>query len=135
MTEPPMGPPPSTGPANQPNNDDRRTMAQVAHFGLIIGVLPSLVIYLVKGEDPWVKAEAAKAFNFGLGLNVLIIFFWIGRFAFSLGDNIIATTLSCGLCLFGLAGTLAMGILGILNGIRITNGEETSYPFEIPILK
>lgn len=135
---PPPPPPPSSGPAGQPNSNDDRTLAQVAHFAMVIfGFIPALIIYLVKGDNPWVKSESAKAFNFAIipfGINIMIGIF---SRVLSLVDTsgFVSLAFACVTCFIPLALWVTMAIFGIMNGIKVGNGEETRYPFEIPILK
>src|SRR5687768_8905229 len=46
-------------------NSDEKTWALVAHFGGIVGFVPALIVFLVKGqESPTVRAHAVTALNF-----------------------------------------------------------------------
>lgn len=133
-------PPPSDGmePSGGAPNSDDKTMAMIAHFGIIVaGFLAPLIIYLVKGDSPWVKKEAAKAFNFTIIFSILYIVLFFGNFALGIIDSsgIIGLASSCISCLLFPAALIANLAFGVINGMKVNNGEETKYPFEVPILK
>ncbi|MFN8015871.1 MAG: DUF4870 domain-containing protein [Acidimicrobiia bacterium] len=139
MTTPPPPPPsdlpPTSGGAG---SGDDKTMALIAHFGIILfGFIPPLIIYLIKGDSPWAKREAAKAFNFTIIFTAL--FFVLGILNVVLGTidstGFIGLASSCITCLLFPAAWIANLVFGIMNGMKANNGEETKYPFEIPILK
>lgn len=130
MTTPP--PPPPQVPSNSGSSDDK-TMALIAHFGIaIFGFLPPLIIYLVKGDSPWVKNEAAKAFNFTIVATAAYAAAFVLNIVSAVADIGI---IGCFTCLLYIAAFLMNIIFGVINGIKVNNGEETKYPFEIPILK
>lgn len=138
---PPTPPPPPPGatppPGGEPSSDDK-TMALIAHFGIIIfGFLPPLIIYLVKGDSPWVKKEAAKAFNFTIIFTALWLLLTFGRFGLILFDDtgLIGLATSCVTCLLWPAVGITNLVFGVINGMKVSNNEESKYPFEIPILK
>lgn len=137
MTTPPPPPPeyiPPTG--GGAGSSDDKTMALIAHFGMIIfGFLPALIIYFVKGDNPWVKKEAAKAFNFSVIFSVLVIGFEFLSLFFSIVLDTAGFIATCIGCLLIPASWITMIIFGIMNGIKVNNDEESKYPFEVPILK
>lgn len=140
---PPVPPMPEQGPTGGSNDD--KTMALISHFGIIIfGFLPALIIYFVKGDSPWVKKEAAKAFNFAI---IPTAISWFITLLYTMG--VFNTTRSIGYgyeveergglaCIFILVSTaiwIATSVFAIINGIKINDGKETKYPVEVPILK
>lgn len=130
MTTPPPQPPEPVPPqGGSPASDDDKTMAQICHFGMVIfGFWPALIIYLVKSDAPWVKNEAAKAFNFSIITSVILVFFSVLRFIDFL-------FISCFACVLMLAVIAIQAVYGIINGLKVNEGKETAYPVEIPLLK
>ena len=133
MTTPPPVPPESAPQGGgAPNNDDK-TMALVAHFGMVLfGWLPALIIYLVKSDSPWVKREAAKAFNFSILATGAYIALFILGIAIAVID---IPFIGCFVTLGYLAVWITMAAFGIMNGIKVNDGGESKYPFEAPLLK
>jgi len=132
MTTPPPMPPDSGSYGEEPNADDQ-TMAMIAHFGMILfGWLPALIIYLVKGDAPWVKGEAAKAFNFAIVIQAAYIAFFVVGIMIAIIDIPI---LGCIVWLGYFGAWVVQAIFGVVNGMKINKNEVTKYPVEIPILK
>ncbi len=137
MTTPPPPPGASAPMGGQPNGDDK-TMAMFAHFGIILfGFLAPLIIYFIKGDSPWVKKEAAKAFNFTIVLSavmavLVVIYVFLGILD---SDGFIALVSLCFGCIFIPVAWIVNAIFGGMNGMKANNGEETKYPFELPLLK
>lgn len=130
MTTPP--PESSSNYSGEPSSDDR-TMALICHFGMILFAwLPALIIYIVRGESPWVKKEAAKAFNFAIAIQVGYVVFFVLQLVFAVLD---LSILGCISTLAYVALWVALVVFGIINGMKVNNNEETRYPFEIPLLK
>ncbi len=132
MTTPPV--PPESGPsAGQAPDSDQQTMAMICHFGMILfGWIPALIIYVVKGDSPWVKKEAAKAFNFAITIQIAYVATFFLGIVVAFADVGILGCLTS-LIYFGLWITAA--VFAVINGMKINSNEETKYPFEIPILK
>ena len=139
MTTPPPPPPPPSEPMGQPaGSGDDKTMALISHFGIILfGFIPPLIIYLIKGDSPWAKREAAKAFNFTIIFTAVFVALTVLRVLFIAVDDsgVIGLATACVSCLLWPAAWITNLVFGIMNGIKANNGEETKYPFEIPILK
>jgi len=144
MTTPPPPPPqmPAQGPTGSSSDD--KTMALICHFGMVLfGWIPALIIYFVKGDSPFVKKEAAKAFNFAIIPSALsmIIGLLYSAGVFNTTTNVYGYQVeeSGGLaCLFLLISTalwLVTAIFAIINGIKVNDGKESKYPFEVPLLK
>jgi uncharacterized Tic20 family protein len=139
MTTPPPPPPPESYPpvgGGSAAGGDDKTWAMLAHFGIaIFGFLAPLIIFFVKGESPWVKNESAKAFNFTICLDVVWVVLWGVRIVAFADPTGIASLIGCFVCVLLLAAIITRIAFGVINGIKVNNGEETKYPFEIPILK
>lgn len=138
MTTPPPPPPEMSSPmGGEPSSDDK-TMALVAHFGIIIfGFLAPLVVYLMKGDSPWVKKEAAKAFNFTIVLSIVMAVLGFIYILMSFADSggVVGLVAVCFGCIFMPVAWIVNAIFGAMNGMKVNNGEETKYPFEAPLLK
>lgn len=53
---------------------DPKTLAMLTHLGgIVFGFIPSLIIYLVKPNDPFVRHHAAQALNFQITLIIAYI--------------------------------------------------------------
>lgn len=97
--------PPVSGPATPLNPADDKQWATFAHFGGVLGILPSLIIYLVfKDRGQFTRQESQEALNFQItavaawfgvlilsfipliGLLFSLLFFavWIGVIVFSI---------------------------------------------------
>ena len=146
MTTPPPPPMPQAG-SSVPSSDNK-TMALICHFGMVIfGWIPALIIYFVKGDSPFVKREAAKAFNFAIipsAVSMLIsLLYTAGVFETTTTNNAYGYRYSVssngGLaCLFILLSSalwLVTAIFAVINGIKVNDGKESKYPFGVPILK
>ncbi len=135
MTTPPP-PPEYMPPSGGSSSGDDKTMALIAHFGMIFfGFIPALIIYLVKGDAPWAKKEAAKAFNFTIIFTIVIVGLQIANVFLGLIFDDLGIIASCLTCLLIPAAWITNAVFGIMNGIKVNNGEESKYPFELPILK
>ncbi len=132
MTIPP--PPPGAAPTGGAPSGDDKTMALVAHFGIIFfGFLAPLIVYLVKSDSPWAKNEGAKAFNFTIIFDAILFIGWFPTFLIDSGLGTIG--LGCIFCFVVIAAWVARAVFGFMNGMKANNDEPTSYPFEIPLLK
>ncbi|MDA8372188.1 MAG: DUF4870 domain-containing protein [Nocardiopsaceae bacterium] len=67
-----------------PASSDDRTMAMLAHLGgILFGFLAPLIIYFVKkDESPFVRDQAARAFNFQITMTIGHIVSWVLMFVF-----------------------------------------------------
>lgn len=127
MTTPP---PPPVEPQGPQGSGDDKNLVLISHFGMVIfGFWPALIIYLVKGDNPYVKSEAAKAFNFSIGFTAVFFVAFIMQIAIN------SIAIGCLFSLLILASWVAMVAFGIINGIKANDGKETAYPFELPLLK
>ncbi len=111
--------------------------ASFAHFGGILGILPSLIIFLVfKDRGALTKQESKEALNwqitFTIGIIVLqILSAIIAAIAFASGAYFLA----------GLGGWLvfllyvANLIFSIMGGVKVNGGGSYRYPFAIRLVK
>ncbi len=100
---------------------DPKSLAMLTHLmGIFFGFIPSLIVYLVKRDDPFVRFHAAQALNFEI---TLIIAYTVAA---------IAIIVLIGLLLLPLIffGSLAIHIVA---GLAANRGEYYRIPFAIPL--
>jgi uncharacterized Tic20 family protein len=145
MTEPT---PPAAAPAPVPaaplTEAEDKQWASFAHFGGILGLLPSLIIFLVfKDRGAKTKVESKEALNWQItwiaGYIILFIIVRIIIAAISAGvsfDNYLA--IAGVITLLGLIpGILWVVnvILSIIGGVKVNGGGSYRYPFAIRLVK
>lgn len=98
-----------------------RNIATTAHFGGVIGCIPSGVIYyLYRGRGPFTEQESREAFDFTL-LPTLVI-----------AVSIILSGVPGIGWLFGLLAALTwtfLAVFSLIAGIRVTRGNPYQYRF------
>lgn len=104
-----------------------RQWATLAHFGAVLGFLPSLVIYLVfRHRGPFTAQEAKEALNFTLPPSVLAI---------------VANLLALIPVIGGVFGIIAMiiwlfmTISGVAAGIQCNKGRPYRYPLNLRLIQ
>jgi uncharacterized Tic20 family protein len=130
--QPPQGSPYGGPPAPR---TDETGMAVVAHLSALIAqvvsvgwlsfVGPLAVWFLYKDRSPFVRACAAGAFNFNLGMWLMSIAAWISLFTVVL--------IPLAIVLF-IISTLGMFILHIVAAVKASHGEVFNYPFQLRVL-
>jgi uncharacterized Tic20 family protein len=149
---PPAGPP--SDPSGQPQQPyspqaapaapaaplsaaDDKLWASLAHFGGVLGILPSLIIFLVlKDRGPFVRQESREALNWQ-------ITFTIGMIALSIVVGVLQALLY--LTPLWILGTLVGMVpwlayllnlvLSILGGVKVQQGSGYRYPFALRLIK
>jgi uncharacterized Tic20 family protein len=111
--------------------------ASFAHFGGVLGILPSLIIFLVfKDRGALTRQESKEALNWQ-------ITFTIGIIALNILVGILGLILS-GLGAFAVGGLLGFLpfllwvlniVLSIIGGIKVNGGGAYRYPFAIRLIK
>ena len=111
--------------------------ASFAHFGGLLGILPSLIIFLVfKDRGTLTKQESKEALNWQ-------ITFTIGFIALQIVIAILTAVLVAAGA-WGIAGILpwlifllwvANAIFSILGGVKVQGGGAYRYPFAIRLIK
>lgn len=148
-TVPPVGPPSDDpghpqqpysaqpAPAAPLSAEDDKLWASLAHFGGVLGILPSLIIFLVlKDRGPRVRQESREALNWQ-------ITFTIGMIALSIVVGVLQALLY--LTPLWVLGTL-IGmvpwvayllnlVLSILGGVKVQQGGAYTYPFALRLIK
>ena len=129
-------PPPTVAAAPLTAAEDK-LWASLAHFGGIVGILPSLIVFLVfreRGERT--KQESREALNWQ-------ITFTIGWIALSIIGAIISfVAYSSRVYVVGdLVGYLPLiwwivnAVLSILGGVKVQGGGSYRYPFALRLVK
>ncbi|GAA4372366.1 DUF4870 domain-containing protein [Paeniglutamicibacter cryotolerans] len=99
----------------------------IAHFGSILGFLPSLVIYAVyRDRGPFTAQESKEALNFTFPLTVIAIVANL----FSL-IPVIGWVFSIIVVLIWLALTIS----GVYAGIQVNKGRPYRYPLNLRLFK
>ncbi len=116
---------PATEPQTvQVNND--KTLAMLAHLGgIVLGFIPSLIIYLMKKDDrsaQFVTTQAREALNFQITIAI----------AMAISTVLIIVLIGT---LFILLIWLADVILCIIAALRTSNGDNYRYPFALRLIK
>lgn len=105
--------------------EDRR-WATLAHFGGLMGCLPSLVIYLVfRDRGPFVAQESKEALNFTLPLTALLLAAYVLALLPVVG------------WIFGLAAVLlwvVMTLAGLIAGIECNKGRPYRYRLNLRLI-
>jgi uncharacterized protein len=97
-----------------PSSD--RVPAMLTHLGgIFFGFIPSLIVYLVADNDPWLKDNARRALNFQLTLLIA----WI--------ISSILIIVLIGILLIKVVWAADV-ILSIVAAIKAYNGEAYKYP-------
>lgn len=114
--KPDMGPP----------TKDNLTMAMLCHLlGALLGILGSLIIWLIKKDDhPFIDDQGKEATNFHLTLLIA---------------QMVCLVISFVTCGFGailhLVPLILQWVFGIIGAVKANNGEWYRYPLNIRFIK
>jgi hypothetical protein len=118
-------------PGGYPSNDER-TWALIAHLGGAAGAFVSagtsgwiapLIALLARGnQSPTVRAHAVAALNFQLLWTIIAVAGWV---LICLGIGFV----------IGIAAWLFATVVGIIAGVRASNGEPYRYPASMSVIK
>jgi len=100
-------------------------IAEVVSAGWLSFVGPLAVWLIWKDRSPFVRACAAGAFNFNLGMWLMSIAAWISLFTVVL--------IPLAIVLFAIS-ILGMVILHIVAAAKASQGEVFAYPFQLRVL-
>ncbi len=122
-------PPPAS--AAQPLSEaEDRQWASFAHLGGILGILPSLIIYLVfKDRGSFTRAEAKEALNFQITLLGIQII------AYIVGSILLVIVIGFLFYLVAWAAYIAGLILSIMAFLKAKDGHAYRYPFALRLIK
>lgn len=137
MTDPTPAPAAQPAPAAPLSESDDKLWASLAHFGGVLYILPSLIIYLVlKGRGPKVTEESRKALNWQITFLIIWVIWIIIYFIITA-----ALVASFAYGLFFLPGLLGFliwavnALLSILAGVKVYQGGVGKYPFSFHFVK
>ncbi|HEY1529898.1 MAG TPA: DUF4870 domain-containing protein [Galbitalea sp.] len=134
MTDPTPAPAAAPQPAQPLSESDDKLWASLAHFGGILFILPSLLIYLIlKDRGPKVRVEAKEALNWQI--TFLIIFIVWQIIGAILTIPLLFTPLAFLPTLIGFLLWAANDILSIIGGIKVNGGGSYRYPFAFRFIK
>lgn len=138
-----------TSPTPQPyaaqplSPSDEKLWASLAHFGNILGLLPSLLIFLIlKDRSVKVRQESKEALNWIITVAIAIVALVIIGVIFSVIAGALPSGIDIIFILLGaLVGFLYFAvyvvniIFAILGGVRVTQGGSYRYPFNLRLIK
>jgi uncharacterized Tic20 family protein len=131
MTDP--TPQPAAAPAAPLTEAEDKQWASVAHLGGIIGILPSLIIWLIfKDRGPKTNVEGKEALNF----QITLIIGW--AIVLIIGSILTAVTLGLFLpiqMILYLAIFVVSLIFSIMGFQKVNTGGSYRYPFALRFIK
>ena len=134
MTDPTPAPAAAPQPAQPLSESDDKLWASLAHFGGVLWILPSLLIFLIlKDRGPKVRVEAKEALNWQITFLIIWII-WIIISAI-IAIPLAFTPLFWLPTLIGFliwAGNAALSIMG---GLKVNGGGSYRYPFALRLVK
>ncbi|WP_051298431.1 DUF4870 domain-containing protein [Arthrobacter castelli] len=103
-----------------------RQWATIAHFGGILGCVPSLIIYLVlRDRGPFTAQESKEALNFTLPPTVLALFLYL----LALIDPISSVCAVLAVLIW-----IALTVFSVRAGVRVNKGEPYRYPVNLRLI-
>lgn len=121
-------------PAGPLNEADDKLWASLAHFGGLLYILPSLIIYLVlKDRGVRTRVESKEALNWQITF-LIISFAWVIISAI-LTIPFLIVHLSWLLGLIGFLIWVGNAVLSILGGVKVQQGGSYRYPFSFRFIK
>jgi uncharacterized protein len=123
-------PPPAAAPAAPLSEADDRQWASFAHLGGIIGILPSLIIYLVfKDRGAFTREESKEALNFQITLAIAQVVLFI--LAVALAVILIGFLFSFLQFVVWVLGV----VFSIMGFLKTKDGVPYRYPFALRLIK
>ena len=104
--------------------------ASFAHFGGVLGILPSLIIWLVfKDRGSFTNVEAKEALNFQITVTILQIILYI------LGTVLAIVFIGFLFYFLAFLVWVAMVVFSILGGVKVNAGGSYRYPVSVRLIK
>ncbi|WAB83235.1 DUF4870 domain-containing protein [Microcella daejeonensis] len=123
-------PPPASAAAAPLSEAEDRQWASFAHLGGILGILPSLIIYLVfKDRGAFTRSESKEALNFQITLLGIQIV------AYIVGTILIIVFIGFLFYVVAWAAYIAGLIFSILAFLKSKDGQAYRYPFALRLIK
>jgi uncharacterized Tic20 family protein len=115
------------------SNSDEKTWALIAHFGGILGFIPPLVAFLVKGpQSPTVRAHAVAALNFQIVMTaayvVLVMFRVCGAFFLPGAVSTLLSLATTGVWIVAV-------VFAVIAGMKANQGQLYRYPIQLQLVK
>jgi len=115
------------------SNSDEKTWSLVAHFGGVIGFLPPLIVFLVKGpQSPTVRAHSLAALNFQIVCSAVLVSLWIFRFC---AGFILPDFLGWLLSLAATVVWIISVVFAVIAGLKANQGQLYRYPIQANLVK
>jgi uncharacterized Tic20 family protein len=122
--------PPAAAPAAPLSEADDKLWASLAHLGGILGILPSLIIWLVlKDRGPRVNVEGKEALNFQI---TSTIFLWG---SYILGTILLVVFIGVLFYIVAFAVGVVTLIFSIMGFVKVNGGGSYRYPFAFRWIK
>jgi len=135
---------PAPTPAAPLSEADDKLWASLAHFGGVLWILPSLIIFLVlKDRGAKTKVESKEALNWQITFLIAYIALWIiygilsaifVGIAFATGAYGLAS-ISQIFFFLPLVAWILNVVFSILGGIKVQQGGSYRYPFALRLIK
>lgn len=107
-------------------SEDRR-WATLAHFGGILGCIPSLVIYLIfKDRGPFTAQESKEALNFTLPLTIAAVI--VNLLINIPALNALFAVLAAAIWVF-------LTVFSVIAGIEVNRGQPYRYPLNLRLIR
>ncbi|MCG2622234.1 DUF4870 domain-containing protein [Arthrobacter sp. I2-34] len=104
-----------------------RQWATLAHFGGILGCIPSLVIYLIfKDRGPFTAQESKEALNFTLPLTVAAVI--VNLLINIPAVNALFAVLAAAIWVF-------LTVYSVIAGIEVNRGRPYRYPLNLRLIR
>jgi uncharacterized Tic20 family protein len=104
--------------------------ASFAHFGGVLGILPSLIIWLIfKDRGAKTNVEGKEALNFQITVTVLQVILWI------LGTALAVVVIGLLFYVLWFVVWVAAVIFSILGGVKVNGGGSYRYPVSVRLIK
>ncbi len=121
-------------PAAPLNAEQDKLWASLAHFGGILWILPSLLIFLIlKDRGERTRVESKEALNW----QITFLIIWVAWIIISAILAIPFLIIGIGwlLTLIGFLIWAANAVLSILGGVKVQQGGSYRYPFSFSFIK
>jgi uncharacterized protein len=132
----PYGAPASQGMPGAPvgyQNPDEKTWALIAHFGGVLGFIPPLIAFLVKGpQSPTIRAHAVAALNFQIVVSATYILLVIVG---ACGGFFLPSALSYLLSLAATGVWIVGVVFAVIAGLKANQGQLYRYPLQLQLVK
>jgi uncharacterized Tic20 family protein len=126
---------PAPAPAAPLSEADDKLWASLAHFGGILFILPSLIIFLVlKDRGARTRVESKEALNWQITVLIAVVALSILSAIFGF-IPVIGWIVSLLLSLVTWAVWIVNIVFSILGGIKVQQGGSYRYPFALRLIK